>query len=67
MIESISAMQKRADQSEYAALNFTQIGDYKIGKQVGVGAYATVKQAVHGATGHTVAIKIYDKRELQAD
>jgi|LauGreDrversion4_2_1035121.scaffolds.fasta_scaffold1020001_1 serine/threonine protein kinase len=61
MLENIHSMQKRCDNSDYAALNFTQIGDYKIGKQLGAGAYASVKQAIHRATGMLTAIKIYDK------
>lgn len=64
MLETIHAMQKRCDQSEYAALNFTQIGDYKIGKHLGAGSYASVKQAIHRATGMLTAIKIYDKCKL---
>ena len=64
MQETILAMQKRCDQSEYAALNFTQIGDYRLGKHLGQGAYASVKQAVHRATGMLLAIKIYDKFKL---
>lgn len=43
MLDSIVSMQKRADQSDYAAMNFTQIGDYKFGKHLGAGAYASVK------------------------
>lgn len=61
MLDSIKAMQKRSDLSEYAALNFTQIGDYKLGKQIGAGAFASVNQAIHSATGFQVAIKIYNK------
>lgn len=57
-------MQKRSDQSEYAALNFTQIGDYKLGNHLGSGAYASVKQAVHRATGMLIAVKIYDKTKI---
>lgn len=57
-------MQKRSDTSEYAALNFTQIGDYKFGKHLGAGSYASVKQALHSATGMLTAIKIYDKFKL---
>lgn len=45
-------------------MNFTQIGEYKIGKHLGAGAYASVKQAIHSATGMLTAIKIYDKSKL---
>lgn len=64
MLDTIQAMQKRVDQSDYAALNFTQIGDYKFGKHMGAGSYASVKQAIHSATGMLTAVKIYDKCKL---
>lgn len=67
MLDNIHAMQKRSDSSEYAAMNFTQVGDYKIGKHLGAGAYASVKQAIHRATGMLTAIKIYDKMVLQSE
>lgn len=40
------------------------IFDYKVGKHLGAGAYALVKQAIHKPTGMLVAIKIYDKVKL---
>ena len=43
MVDTIKAMQIRSKKSEYSALNFTQIGDYTIGKHLGAGAYASVK------------------------
>ena len=46
-------------------MNYTQIGDYKLGKHLGAGAYASVKQAIHRATGMLTAIKIYDKCKLE--
>ena len=39
--------------------------DYMIGKQIGQGAYATVKEAVHLASNKSVAIKIYDKIKFE--
>lgn len=33
--------------------------DYKIGKHLGAGAYASVKLAVHEGSGLIVAIKLY--------
>ena len=42
----------------------TTIYDYIIGKQVGQGAYATVRLAIHKRTGKKVAIKIYEKSRL---
>ena len=38
--------------------------DYIVGKQVGQGAYATVRLAIHKASGKKLAIKIYEKSRL---
>lgn len=46
------------------ALNFTHLSDYKMGKMLGQGAYAMVREALHIESGHVVAIKIYDKYKL---
>ena len=40
------------------------VGDYTIGRQVGQGAYAQVKEAIHKSTGKKYAIKIYEKFRL---
>ena len=58
-------MQKRTEgSSEFGASNFTQISDYKIGKHLGAGNYASVRQAIHKPTGMLLAIKIYDRYKL---
>ena len=49
---------------DYNASNYTQISDYQIGKHLGQGAYASVKQAVHTQTGLVLAIKVYEKFNL---
>ena len=41
------------------------VGEYTIGRQVGQGAYAQVKEAIHKSTGKKYAIKIYEKFRLQ--
>jgi serine/threonine protein kinase len=46
------------------ALNYTQLSEYKLGKLLGQGGFAIVREAVHISTGHRVAIKIYDKYKL---
>lgn len=46
------------------ALNITKINEYKMGKLLGQGGFAIVREAVHVETGHRVAIKIYDKYKL---
>lgn len=46
------------------ALNYTSMNEYRLGKMLGQGAYAMVREAIHLKTGHTVAIKIYDKYKL---
>jgi serine/threonine protein kinase len=46
------------------SLNITSINDYKMGKLLGQGAYALVREADHLGTGFKVAVKIYDKYKL---
>lgn len=41
-----------------------RIEDYIIGKEIGKGAYAVVKKAVHKPTNLKLAIKIYNKINL---
>ena len=41
-----------------------KIEDYLIGKELGKGAYAIVKNAVHKQTNLKMAIKIYEKYKL---
>ena len=41
------------------------MSDYKLGNFMGQGANAIVREATHAATGHPVAIKIYDKAKLE--
>lgn len=50
--------------SEYTDNNDGNIDDYNMGKTLGQGAYAQVKQATHTDTGNTLAVKIYDKYKL---
>ena len=38
--------------------------NWKVLSQIGEGAFATVMRAVHKTTGHTVALKIYEKKKL---
>lgn len=41
-----------------------KIEDYTIGKEIGQGAYASVKLSNHKPTSTSVAIKVYDKLKL---
>jgi hypothetical protein len=41
-----------------------KVNDYVIGKEIGKGAYAVVKQAMHKPSGIKLAIKIYEKYKL---
>ena len=45
-------------------LTYTKIEDYKFGRTLGQGAYATVKECVYKNSGKTVAIKQYDRAKL---
>jgi MAP/microtubule affinity-regulating kinase len=43
------------------------IKQFNIGLKVGAGSYAVVKRCVHKATGHVLALKTYEKRNLQME
>ena len=45
-------------------MNLTSIKEYRMGKMLGQGAYAIVREALHVETGFRVAIKSYDKYKL---
>ena len=45
-------------------MNYTKIEDYKLGKMLGQGGFAMVREAIHKATGHSVAMKVYDKYKM---
>lgn len=49
LLDQMVTMQKKGEAGggEYNASNYTQISDYQIGKHLGQGSYASVKQAVH--------------------
>ncbi|CDW85791.1 protein kinase domain containing protein [Stylonychia lemnae] len=49
---------------EFATQGCSDINDYNLGKQIGHGAYAVVKESVHRPTNERVAIKIYDRYKL---
>jgi serine/threonine protein kinase len=38
--------------------------DFNIGLQIGSGAFAVVKRAVHKESHHTIAMKTYEKKSL---
>ncbi len=42
-----------------------KVGIYEIGKTLGEGAFAIVKQAINSETGDEVAIKILDKEKVK--
>lgn len=64
MLDSIATLQKKSEDSEYSATNYTQFSDYRVGRHLGAGAYAQVKQVVHKSTGLVLAIKVYEKFKL---
>lgn len=41
-----------------------QIGNYRLGKNLGIGAFGKVKHATHVITGHHVAIKILNRKRI---
>ena len=40
------------------------VADFQVGLQIGQGSFATVKRATHKLTGHVVALKLYEKKNL---
>jgi len=42
-----------------------ELKDFKIGLQIGQGAFAIVRRAVHKDSQHTIALKTYDKKNLR--
>ncbi|KAL7482342.1 hypothetical protein ACHAW6_008026 [Cyclotella cf. meneghiniana] len=42
-----------------------QIGQYLLGKNLGIGAFGKVKLATHAITGHKVAVKILNKAKIK--
>lgn len=38
--------------------------DFQVGLQIGQGAFAVVKRSIHKTTGHTIALKTYEKKNL---
>jgi hypothetical protein len=53
-----SNFDKSTSLNENSEAKVGNLDDYNIGKQVGQGTYAIVKQAVHKPTGRLVAVKI---------
>ena len=43
------------------------IHDFAINLKLGAGSYAVVKRATHRDTGHVLALKTYEKRNLQKE
>ncbi len=41
-----------------------KMSDYTVGREIGKGSYAVVKQCIHKASGTKMAIKIYEKYKL---
>ena len=54
-----------AKPNEFSTPNCSNLNAYHFGRQIGVGAYAVVKECIHKPTGEKVAIKQYDRSKLQ--
>ena len=63
-VGSSTTQSTNSSESEFGAYNFTAISEYKLGKSLGQGAYAVVKEGHHKHTGSSLAIKVYDKYKL---
>ena len=49
---------------EFSTPNCNELSVYHFGNQIGVGAYAVVKECIHKPSGEKVAIKQYDRSKL---
>lgn len=60
-----TAVGTQADDRMYGrGIAGTCVDDYQVGKQVGQGAYASVRYGIHKPSARKVAIKIYEKTRL---
>ena len=50
--------------TDFATQGCSDVADYSLGKNIGHGAYAVVKESQHRETNQKVAIKIYDRFKL---
>lgn len=44
-----------------------QINDFQIQLKIGQGSFASVKRATHKRSGHVVALKVYEKKNLKEE
>jgi serine/threonine protein kinase len=50
--------------NEFSTPGCSDITAYHFGREIGKGAYAIVREAIHRQTGEKVAIKQYDRFKL---
>lgn len=50
--------------NEFSTSGCSDVSEYHLGRQIGHGAYAVVKESIHKNTGERVAIKQYDRYKL---
>ena len=43
------------------------VSDFRIGLQIGQGSFAVVKRSIHKSSGHVIALKIYEKKNLSEE
>jgi serine/threonine protein kinase len=65
LLNSLKGVSFKNDQMD-GTLNYTDLSEYKLGKMLGQGSYAIVRDAIHIQSGMRVAVKIYDKLKLNS-
>ena len=59
------ASSSSSSSSSSAPAKVLRVGDYKLGKVLGIGSFCKVKLATHEPTGAKVAIKILNRKKLK--
>lgn len=60
-------LQKEYDDYYAQKQQLFKLGDFEIGMTIGQGAFGCVKRCVHKDTGFVVALKIYQKSQMQSE
>lgn len=63
--ENPEALEQRLQRALPTRKQMFAVQDFQVGLQIGQGSFAIVKRVTHKKSGHLVALKIYEKKNLQ--